>query len=67
VEKKISKNKWYDYGEHKLFLDENNNKSIWPIYLAINNHALLRYFIIKKKLREQVRFLDISDFTTYSS
>jgi len=67
VEKKISKNKWYEYGEHKLFLDENNNKSIWPIYLAINNHALLRHFIIKKKLREQVRFLDISDFTTYSS
>lgn len=39
-----------------------NEKVIFPTYLALNIHALLKYFILKKGLRNKTRFIEKDDF-----
>lgn len=38
------------------------NERIFPDYLALNIHALLKFFILSEGLREQTRFLTHEDF-----
>ena len=49
-------------GENSILLSELHQGVKWPIFQAINNHAILKYFILEKGLREETRFLDLNDF-----
>lgn len=40
-----------------------SEKRIFPNFQALNVHAILKYFLIKEGLREDVRFLSSTDFT----
>lgn len=59
------KNKFENYkycGEHAIDISFDSNEVTWPLYQALNNHALLKYFIIMQGFREKTRFLDVNDF-----
>ncbi len=51
------------YGEHSIILGDFRPMAIWPQYQALNNHALLKYFIWSQGLRSQTRFLNVGDFS----
>lgn len=51
-----------EFGEHSLLLNDRVPSAIWPRYQALNNHALLKYFIHQQGLRKDTRFLDVNDF-----
>jgi hypothetical protein len=54
-------NKPFVTGENSLLNTYTTNVK-FPSYQALNIHAILKYFIIDKGLREKTRFLDIKDF-----
>jgi hypothetical protein len=49
-------------GEMSIELKSKDGEMVYPTYAALNNHALLKYFILKKNLRDRARFLEPSDF-----
>jgi hypothetical protein len=49
-------------GENSILLSATHQGVKWPLFQAINNHAILKYFILEKGLREKTRFLDLDDF-----
>lgn len=49
-------------GENALDFEAGNYGRTWPAYQALNNHAILKYFVYENGLREQTRFLDVDDF-----
>lgn len=51
-----------EYGEHSMMFGEQLPTAIWPQYQALNNHALLKYFIHSQGLRGLTRFLAAGDF-----
>jgi hypothetical protein len=50
-------------GEMTIDLKSREGEKIFPTYAALNNHAILKYFILKNNLRDKVRFLQPNDFT----
>lgn len=48
-------------GENSLSIDSQTEVS-FPSYQALNNHAILKSFVLKEGLRDETRFLDIYDF-----
>lgn len=61
----LNKQVVYLTGENSIKLTEKTNVK-FPVYQALNNHAILKYFLLSNKLRDQTRFLDVSDFTKTS-
>lgn len=49
--------------ENSFLEKENSKKIIFPEFLALNIHALLKYFVLSEGLREKVRFLTYQDFS----
>ncbi len=54
-------------GENALDFEINNCGRTWPAYQALNNHAVLKYFIYENGLRSRTRFLDVNDFSKSAS
>lgn len=43
-------------------IDDYSSKTSWPLFKAINNHAILKYFFLSMKKRKFLRFLNNNDF-----
>ncbi|MEZ9398041.1 hypothetical protein AB4393_17075 [Vibrio splendidus] len=62
-----------DYIDKPIITGENSHlpksKSlvVYPNYQALNIHAMLKYFVMSKGLRENTRFLHVNDFNTPSN
>lgn len=46
---------------------ECKKQTVYPIESSLNIHAMLKHFIEEKKLRANVRFLDVNDFNTVNN
>lgn len=49
-------------GENAIALETGAKGVTWPAYQALNNHAILKYFVFKCDLRQCIRFLEFGDF-----
>jgi hypothetical protein len=53
-------------GENVIDCNNGVGEVVWPVYQALNNHAMLKYFVLQSGLRSNVRFLSPGDFDSPS-